>query len=164
MMMQGKKKQPEKMERMKWGIACHEWMKGMDWKVNLVYLFSIWHVFFFFIFIWVWNNRAACFYTNLFFSRAIYLFYPLLDDLILTGSKFADDAINVTEKLKVVLGKFENIVERRENASHQHFLLFVEPTCDERDIVFTMTVWCMCVHMGVRVFEFVWTITCTISK
>ena len=37
---------------------------------------------------------------------------------------FADDKINMTEKLKFVLGKVENIVEKGENAGYQHFLLF----------------------------------------
>ena len=32
--------------------------------------------------------------------------------------------INVTEKLKFVLGKMENIVGKGENAGNQHFLLF----------------------------------------
>ena len=37
---------------------------------------------------------------------------------------FADDKINVTEKLKFVLRRAENIVEKGENAGYQHFLLF----------------------------------------
>ena len=36
----------------------------------------------------------------------------------------ADDKINVTEKLKVILGRVENIVGKGENAGYQHFLLF----------------------------------------
>ena len=39
--------------------------------------------------------------------------------------------------------------------------LFVEPSCDERDIVVTMSVWCMCVF--VRPSKFVWTITSAIE-
>ena len=35
----------------------------------------------------------------------------------------ADDKINVTEKLKFVLGRFENIVGKGENTGIQHFLL-----------------------------------------
>ena len=40
---------------------------------------------------------------------------------------FADNIINVTEKLKFALGTVENIVEKGENAGNQHFLLF--PQC-----------------------------------
>ena len=36
---------------------------------------------------------------------------------------YADEKINVTEKLKFVLGNIENIMEK-ENAGYQHFLLF----------------------------------------
>ena len=51
-------------------------------------------------------------------------------DKILDWTKlkaFADDKINVTEKLKSVLGRVENIVGKGENARYQHFLLF--PQC-----------------------------------
>ena len=40
---------------------------------------------------------------------------------------FLDDKINVTQKVKFVLGWLENIVEKGENAGYQHFLLF--PHC-----------------------------------
>ena len=40
---------------------------------------------------------------------------------------FADDKINVTEKLKLILERVENIVGKGENAGYQHFLLF--PQC-----------------------------------
>ena len=43
---------------------------------------------------------------------------------------FADDKINVTEKLKFVLVQVENIVGKGENAGYQHFLLF--PQCFEK--------------------------------
>ena len=52
---------------------------------------------------------------------------PVPDDKILTLSKmkaFADDKINVTEKLSLVLGRVENIVEKGENTGYQHFILF----------------------------------------
>ena len=39
----------------------------------------------------------------------------------------ADDKINVTEKLKFVLGRVESIMGKGENAVYQHFLLF--PYC-----------------------------------
>ena len=54
----------------------------------------------------------------------------LPNDKILDSSKlkaFADDMINVNEKLKFGLGKVENIVGRWENAGYKHFLLF--PQC-----------------------------------
>ena len=48
--------------------------------------------------------------------------------LALTKLKaFADNKIIVTQKLKFVLGKVENIVGKGENAGYQHFLLF--PQC-----------------------------------
>ena len=37
---------------------------------------------------------------------------------------FADVKINLTENLKFVMGRVENIVEKGENAGYQHFLLF----------------------------------------
>ena len=38
--------------------------------------------------------------------------------------ELADDKINVTEKLKPVLGWVENILGKGENAGYQYFLLF----------------------------------------
>ena len=43
---------------------------------------------------------------------------------------FADDKINVTEKLKFVLERQENIVGKGENTGYQHFLLF--PQCFQK--------------------------------
>ena len=40
---------------------------------------------------------------------------------------FADNELNLTEKLKFVLGRVENIVGKGENADFQDFLLF--PQC-----------------------------------
>ena len=62
-------------------------------------------------------------------SREIILrhFNPLPNDKILYLSKFkafADNKINVTQKLKFALGRVENIVGKGENAGYQHFLLF----------------------------------------
>ena len=60
-------------------------------------------------------------------DRCLSLFNSLPNDKILDRSKlkaFAEDKINVTEKLKFVLGRVENIVRKGENAGHQHFLLF----------------------------------------
>ena len=47
---------------------------------------------------------------------------------------FTDDKINVTEKLKFVLGRIENIVEKGQNAGYHHFLLF--PKCFSRSFPF----------------------------
>ena len=44
---------------------------------------------------------------------------------------FADDKINMTEKLKFVLERVENIVGKGENASYKHFLLFLQ--CFQND-------------------------------
>ena len=58
---------------------------------------------------------------------------PLPNDKYLDWSKlkgFADNKINVTEKLKFVLRQVENIVEKRENAGYLHFLLF--PQCFQK--------------------------------
>ena len=62
-----------------------------------------------------------------------YTVHSLQNDKILDWSKmkaFADDKINVTEKLRFVLEKVENIVGKGENAGHQHFLLF--PQCFQK--------------------------------
>ena len=47
---------------------------------------------------------------------------------------FADDTINVTQKLKFVLGRVENIVGKGENAGNQHFLL--SPQCFSKAFFF----------------------------
>ena len=49
------------------------------------------------------------------------------DKLTLDWSKlraFADDKINVIEKLKFLLGRVENIVRKGENAGYRHFFTF----------------------------------------
>ena len=43
---------------------------------------------------------------------------------------FADDKLKVTEKLKCVLGRVENIVGKGEYAGYQHFLFF--PQCFQK--------------------------------
>ena len=53
-------------------------------------------------------------------------FNSLPNDKILDQSKlkaFADNNINVAEKLKFILGTVENIVEKGENAGYKYFLL-----------------------------------------
>ena len=55
------------------------------------------------------------------------------NDKILDWSIFkalADDKINVTQNLKFVLGKVENILGKGENAGQKHFLLF--PKCFQK--------------------------------
>ena len=39
---------------------------------------------------------------------------------------FADNKIYLTEKLKFVFRRIENIVGKGENAGYQHFLLFLQ--------------------------------------
>ena len=54
-------------------------------------------------------------------------FTSLLNNKFLDWSKLkalADAKINMTEKLKFVLGRVENILGKGENAGYQHFLLF----------------------------------------
>ena len=43
---------------------------------------------------------------------------------------FADNKLNVTQKLKFALGRVENIVGKGENGGYQHFLLF--PQCFQK--------------------------------
>ena len=55
------------------------------------------------------------------------MFNLLPNDKIVDWSKlkaFADDRTNVSEKLKFVYGRVENIVEKGKNAVNWHFLLF----------------------------------------
>ena len=58
--------------------------------------------------------------------QAIPTFYSLPKDQILDLSQldeFADDKTDVTQKLKFVFVRIENIVGKGENARYQHFLL-----------------------------------------
>ena len=53
-------------------------------------------------------------------------FNPLPNDNILDWfnfKPFADNKINVSENMKIVLGRLENIVGKRENAGYQSILL-----------------------------------------
>ena len=58
----------------------------------------------------------------------MYMYLKLLpNDKIFVCSKlkaFADDSINVNQKLKFHLERVENIVEKGGNTGYQHFLLF----------------------------------------
>ena len=63
----------------------------------------------------------------------MYWFNSLPDDRILDWSRltaFANDKINVTEKLKFVSRRVENIVGKGENVGYQHFLVF--PQCFQK--------------------------------
>ena len=58
---------------------------------------------------------------------------PLPDNIILGLPElkaFADDKLNVTQNVKVVFHRRENIVGKEENAGYQHFLLF--PQCFQK--------------------------------
>ena len=62
-----------------------------------------------------------------------YLFNSLPNNKIFDLSKFkafADDKIILTQKLKFLMGRVENIVGKGENAAYQHFLLF--PQCFQK--------------------------------
>ena len=61
------------------------------------------------------------------------LFNSLPNDKILNQSKLkvvADNKIIVTQRLKFVFGRIENMVGKGENAGYQHFLLF--PQCFQK--------------------------------
>ena len=47
---------------------------------------------------------------------------------------FADNKINVNEKLKFVFGRVENIVGKGENAGNQHFIVFLQ--CFQKSFFF----------------------------
>ena len=64
---------------------------------------------------------------------------PLPNDKILDLPKlkaFADDKSNVTQNIKAVFHRIENIVGKEENAGYQHFLLF--PQCFPKDLSFSV--------------------------
>ena len=68
----------------------------------------------------------------LLFGKGLTLTLP--NNKILDVSKlkpFADDKINVTQKLKSAVGRIKNSVGKGENAGYQHFLLF--PQCFQKD-------------------------------
>ena len=72
----------------------------------------------------------------------------LLNDKIVAWSKLkalADDKINLSEKLKFVLERVENIVGKGENAGYQYFLLY--PKCFQK-VSYTGLLSCDCVVTG----------------
>ena len=67
--------------------------------------------------------------TNTFLVGRYWDFNSLPNDEVLGLSKlksFADDKSNVTQNLKFVFRRVENIVGKGENAGDQHFLLFLQ--------------------------------------
>ena len=65
-----------------------------------------------------WKPLSSLFLNNIFYS-----FNSSPKDKFLDWSKlkaFADDKINVIEKLKFALGKLENIVGKEKNVGYQH--------------------------------------------
>ena len=61
------------------------------------------------------------------------LYNPLPNDKILDLSKlkaFADDNLDMNQKMKLPSGRVENIVGKEENAAYQHFLLY--PQCFQK--------------------------------
>ena len=69
-------------------------------------------------------------FQRLCFSGSLKVFFSLPNNTYSDWSLlkvFADDKLKVTEKLKFVLERVENIVGKGENAGNQHFLLF--PQC-----------------------------------
>ena len=79
--------------------------------------------------IWICQNQNFYVYAQIskLFFTAVFL-NSLLNNKTIDWSKlkaFADYKINVTEKLKFVLGNLVNIVVKRENAGYPHFLLLL---------------------------------------
>ena len=61
----------------------------------------------------------------LLFSRVLINYVPNAKTFDWSKLKaFADDRLNVTQNVKVVFHRIENIVGKEENAGYQHFLLF----------------------------------------
>ena len=67
------------------------------------------------------NKEKILASITLFIFLQLYLNYKILDWLKLKS--FADNKINVTKKLKSVLGRVKNFVGKGENAGYQYFLL-----------------------------------------
>ena len=75
---------------------------------------------------WSWLNKSLKSYSS-FVCILASTDHSLPNDKILDWSlwkAFADVKIDMTEKLKFVLGKIENIEGKGDNAGYQHFLLF----------------------------------------
>ena len=76
------------------------------------------------------NREAAVvvfFYLNKIFFTVSCSVYPSPDDKILALSKmkaFADDKWNVSQNIKFIISRAENIVGKVEYAVYQHFLFF----------------------------------------
>ena len=75
--------------------------------------------------------KPTCHYDTKFGAKRLSIkqwkFNSLPNDNFFDWSKlkaFADELLNLTEKLKFVLGRVENIVGKEENAGYQRFYLF----------------------------------------
>ena len=74
-------------------------------------------------------DKNVAYYNVLYLKLVTNIVNSLPNDKIFDISKmkaFADNKINVIEKIKFVLGRGENIVGRGENAGYQRFLLFTQ--------------------------------------
>ena len=74
--------------------------------------------------------NSSCFIQRI---KTANVLNPLPDDKILGLPKLkaiADDKLNVTQNVKVVFHRTENIVGKEENAGYQHFLLL--PKCFQK--------------------------------
>ena len=67
----------------------------------------------------VWTSLKICHLVNSLPNNKFLEWFKL--------KAFADNKINMAEKLKFLLGRLENIVGKVENACYQQFLLF--PQC-----------------------------------
>ena len=76
------------------------------------------------------GKEASTFgHRHLSFYHTILTFNPLPDDKILGLPKlkaFADDKLNVTQNVKVVSHRIENIMGKRRKCCYQHFLIFLQ--------------------------------------
>ena len=80
----------------------------------------------------VYNNDGLTKFTK-FNDKETVLLNSLPDDKILGLSKlkaFADNKSNVTQNIKAVFRRIENIVGKEENVGYRHFLLF--PQCFQK--------------------------------
>ena len=83
--------------------------------------------------------------------KGIFNPFTKINDKILHSSKlktFADNKLKMTEMVKFVLDRFENIVGKRQNAGYQPFLLF--PLC------FLKAAFCRVVKSQVKIWLFLY--------
>ena len=78
--------------------------------------------------------------SNFVFLCVLEIINALPNDNFLDWSRlkaFADDKLYLTQNIKVVFHRIENIVGKEENAGYQHFLLF--PQCFQKAFKFTVS-------------------------